>query len=78
MESFDAADAARSIYEAMSWTSPSAPGAVLSLPTGAALIEGDRARIEQVIVNIISNAVKYNKGRNRYFGGIEAGRSASW
>jgi len=75
MESFDAAEAARSIYEAMRLDiAKRGLELSLSLPTGAALIEGDRARIEQVIVNIISNAVRYTtKGGIDISVGIEAG-----
>jgi two-component system sensor histidine kinase VicK len=60
MEVFDATEAARNIYEAMRLDiSKHGLELSLSLPAKAAMIEGDKARIEQVIVNIISNAVRY-------------------
>jgi two-component system sensor histidine kinase VicK len=60
MEVFDAAESARSIYEAMRLdVAKRGLKLSISLPADAALVEGDKARIEQVIINIVSNAVRY-------------------
>jgi two-component system sensor histidine kinase VicK len=60
MEVFDVAESARSIYDAMRLEILKRGLELsISLPPKAALITGDKARIEQVIVNIISNAVRY-------------------
>ncbi|NMA38148.1 MAG: cell wall metabolism sensor histidine kinase WalK, partial [Papillibacter sp.] len=59
-EVFDVTESARSIYEAMRLeVSKQGLKLSISLPAGAALVEGDKARIEQVIINIVSNAVRY-------------------
>lgn len=59
-EPFDAAASARSIYEAMRLdVAKRGLDLSLSLPAQAAMVLGDKARIEQVIINITSNAVRY-------------------
>ncbi len=59
-EVFDAAESARSVYEAMRLDiAKRGLEFSIALPPSAALVAGDKARIEQVIVNIASNAVRY-------------------
>ena len=60
MERFDACQSVRSVYEAMRLdVGKHGLHLDLSLPAGAAWVYGDKARIEQVIINITTNAVRY-------------------
>lgn len=60
MERFDAADSVRRVYEAMRLDAGKHGLKVsAALPASPAWITGDRARIEQVIINLTTNAVRY-------------------
>ena len=60
MEPFDACQAVRKVYEAMRLdVAKHGLDLNLSLPAGPAWVLGDRDRIEQVIINITTNAVRY-------------------
>ena len=60
MEPFDACQAVRKVYEAMRLdVAKHGLYLNLSLPAGPAMVLGDRDRIEQVIINITTNAVRY-------------------
>lgn len=60
MERFDACGSMRSVYEAMRLdVGKHGLELRLELPEGPAWVSGDKARIEQVIINITTNAVRY-------------------
>ena len=60
MEPFDACQSVRKVYEAMRLdVAKHGLSLNLSLPASPAWILGDRDRIEQVIINIAANAVRY-------------------
>ena len=60
MTTFDLAESAVSVYEAMRLdVEKHGIDLQIALPTEAIRIYGDRARIEQVIINVMTNAVRY-------------------
>jgi len=60
MTRFDAAQSVRSVYEAMRLdVAKHGLSLEVSLPSSPAWIRGDRDRLEQVIINITTNAVRY-------------------
>ncbi len=60
MEPCDICRSVRSVYEAMRLdVGKRGLDLSLSLPAGPAWVRGDKARLEQVIINIASNAVRY-------------------
>jgi len=60
MARFDAAQSVRSVYEAMRLdVAKHGLSLDISLPSSPAWVWGDRDRIEQVIINITTNAVRY-------------------
>ena len=60
MERFDVCESVRGVYEAMRLdVGKHGLHLDLRLPAGAAWVYGDKARIEQVIINITTNAVRY-------------------
>ena len=60
MEPFDACQSVRKVYEAMRLdVAKHGLSLNLSLPAAPAWVLGDRDRIEQVIINITTNAVRY-------------------
>ena len=59
-ELFNAVDSAKSVYEAMRLDAAKHElDLSIELPPYAVMIDGDKARIEQVIINILSNSVRY-------------------
>lgn len=59
-EEFDVANSAKEIYEAMRLDAGKhGLQLCVSLPPRGVTVRGDKARIEQVIINIVSNSVRY-------------------
>ncbi len=59
-ELFNAVESAKSVYEAMRLDAAKHElDLSIELPPYAVMIDGDKARIEQVIINILSNSVRY-------------------
>jgi two-component system sensor histidine kinase VicK len=74
MARFDFADAVRSVYEAVRLDAQNhGHQMTLDLPETGLTVNGDRARLEQVIMNIVSNAIKYTPDGGRI--DISAGRT---
>jgi two-component system sensor histidine kinase VicK len=74
MARFDFADAVRGVYEAVSLDAQNhGHQMTLDLPETGLTVNGDRARLEQVIMNIVSNAIKYTPDGGKI--DISAGRT---
>ncbi|WP_156879228.1 PAS domain S-box protein [Salinimicrobium xinjiangense] len=58
------------IIETFSWSSPSHE-IVANLGQTPALIEGDRQRIEQAVLNLMTNAIKYSPRADKIFVSLE-------
>ena len=74
MVRFDFADAVHSVYEAVSLDAQNHGHTLtLSMPQVGLWVNGDRARLEQVMMNIVSNAIKYTADGGRIV--ISTGRT---